>query len=143
MFIGVYLTLKGRVYANNSVISKAKITETTNGLQCVTDKMPCCHTGPKVGEWYFPNRSVIPEHGNHTTFYVSRGDNGTVNLNHVNSSSSSTSFPSGQFCCEIPDANGLSQTQCALLSELKIFRYHDMFIIPCVSYCSSHFVGKN
>ena len=131
------------MYANNSVIYKPEIRETTKSLQCVTDKMPCCQTGPKVGEWYFPNRSVIPEHRNHATSYVSRGDNGTVNLNHVNSSSSSLSFPSGQFCCEIPDANSLSQTQCALLSELKIFCYHDMLTILCISYCSSYFVGKN
>ena len=76
--------LNGRVYANNSVISKADINETTNSLQCVTDKMPCCQTEPKVGDWYLPNRLVIPEQGNHTPFYVSRGDNGAVNLNHVN-----------------------------------------------------------
>ena len=119
-FIGVYLTLKGRVYANNSVISKADIAEATNGLQCVTDKMPCCQTGTKVGEWYFPNRTVIPEQQNYTEspFYVRRGDNGTVSLKYVNSSSISS--PSGQFCCEVPDINGLGQTQCAVLSELRI-----------------------
>jgi hypothetical protein len=118
-FIGVYLTLSGQVYSNNSVITKAEITETANGLQCVTDKMPCCQTGSRVGEWHFPNGSVIPEQGSHTTFFVSRGDSGTVNLNYVDNSSISST--SGQFCCEVPDANGLSQTQCALLSELKIF----------------------
>lgn len=117
IIIGVYLTLNGRVYANNSVITKAEITETANGLQCVTDKMPCCQTGSRVGWWYFPNGSVILEGGNHTTFFVSRGDNGTVNLNHVDSSN--VSSPSGRFCCEVPDANGLNQIQCALLSELK------------------------
>ena len=104
------------MYANNSIISKAEISETTNSLQCVTDKMPCCQTGPKVGEWYFPNGSVIPEQRNRTPFYVSRGDNGAVNLNHVNRSSISS--PSGLFCCEIQDANSLSQTQCAILREL-------------------------
>lgn len=109
--------MNGRVYANNSVITKAEITETANGLQCVTDKMPCCQMVPIVGGWHFPNGSVIPEEGDHTTFFVSRGDNGTVNLNHVDSSS--VSSPSGRFCCEVPDANGLGQAQCALLSELK------------------------
>ena len=111
------------MYANNSVISKAEISETTNSLQCVTDKMPCCQTGPKEGEWYFPNGSIIPEQENHTitSFYVSRGDNGAVNLNYVNRSSISS--PSGPFCCEIQDANSLSQTQCAILSELGRFNF--------------------
>ena len=111
------------MYANNSVISKAEISETTNSLQCVTDKMPCCQTGPKEGEWYFPNGSIIPEQENHTitSFYVCRGDNGAVNLNYVNRSSISS--PSGPFCCEIQDANSLSQTQCAILSELGRFNF--------------------
>ena len=105
------------MYANNSVITKAEIAETANGLKCVTDNMPCCQTGPRMGGWYFPNGSVIPEEGNHTTFFVSRGDNGTVNLNH--NDSSNVSSPSGRFCCEVPDVNGLDQTECALLSKLK------------------------
>ena len=111
------------MYANNSIISKAEISETTNSLQCVTDKMPYCQTGPKEGEWYFPNGSIIPEQENHTTtsFSVRRGDNGAVNLNYVNRSNISS--PSGPFCCEIQDANSLSQTQCAILSELGRFSF--------------------
>lgn len=96
-----------------------------HGLQCVTDKTPCCQTGPKLGEWHFPNGSVIPERGNNHTgspFYVSRDENGAINLSHANSSSTSESLssPSGLFCCEVPDANGLDQTQCVLLSELNV-----------------------
>ena len=114
------------MYANNSVITKAEIAETANGLQCVTDKIPCCQMGPRVGRWYFPNGSVILEGRNHTTFFVSRGDNRTVNLNHVDSGN--VSSPSGRFCCEVPNASGFDQTQCALLSELKK-NNNDVFII--------------
>ena len=118
---GVYLSLKGIVYANNSVISVTEIGETrnsNNGLQCVTDKIPCCQTGLKAGEWYLPNGSLIPEQGSHTLFYINRDDDGTVNLGHVNNSD--VASPSGLFCCELPDANDLKQTLCAIISELSI-----------------------
>ena len=57
---GVYLSLKGVVYANNSVIPITEIGETddtsNNGLQCITDKRPCCQTQlDRFGEWYYPD----------------------------------------------------------------------------------------
>ena len=66
MHIGVYLSLKGVVYANNSVISITEIGETnpdTNlneGLQCITDRVPCCRSTFRAGEWYFPNGTMVP-----------------------------------------------------------------------------------
>ena len=51
--IGVYLSLKGSVYANNSVIIITEIgaesdpdTATNEALQCITDRRPCCRTHP-------------------------------------------------------------------------------------------------
>ena len=45
-----------------------------------------------------------------TTFFRNRGDDGTVNLNRVNSD---VMMPTGRFCCVVPDANGVDQRVCA------------------------------
>ena len=56
-----------------------------NALQCVTDKSPCCRFANRVGEWYFPNGTVILS-GPGPAFYRNKGhDDGTVNLNYINS----------------------------------------------------------
>ena len=132
---GVYLSLKGTVYPNNSVISITEIGETdiestsppqnsNNGLQCITDRMPCCRFGDaQAGEWFFPDGTVVPMSG--PPFYRNRGhDDGTVNLNRANTN---VMMPTGLFCCVVPDATGANQTLCADISELvtgcDIFRY--------------------
>ena len=122
---GVYLSLKGEVYANNSVISITEIGQTdtsvspppnsNNGLQCITDRMPCCQSQPnRAGDWLFPEGGMVPQIGEGdnmaTTFYRNRGDDGTVNLNRVNND---VMMPTGRFCCVVPDATGADHTLCA------------------------------
>ncbi len=122
-FIGVYLSLKSTIYANNSVIAITEIGESDSdttaneALQCITDKRPCCRTPPsRVGEWYFPNRSFVPAIQNsHSSFYRSRSDNGVINLNRDNANITS---PEGWFCCEVLDAANMFQNLCAYISEL-------------------------
>ena len=78
--------------------------------------MPCCRTPPnRAGEWFFPNGIVVPVSGAATTFYRNRGDDGTVNLNRVNTGIIS---PTGLFCRVVPDATGTIQRVCAAISEL-------------------------
>lgn len=66
IFLGVYLSLNGTKYANNSVISITEIGETdpdlnqNDGLQCITDRRPCCRFRYRVGEWFFPNGTEVP-----------------------------------------------------------------------------------
>ena len=117
MCAGVYLSLKGVVYANNSAIQITEIGETgsasNSGLQCISDRMPCCATQPnRAGDWFFPDGVTIvpgPLQGP-TTFYRNRGDDGTVNLNRLNTN---VIMPTGLFCCVVPDATGVDQTICA------------------------------
>ena len=125
----MYLSLKGIQYANNSVIFATEIGETdvnstspppnsNNGLQCITDRMPCCRfQSGHVGEWFFPDGTVILNYlVNGSSFYRSRGrDDGTVNLNRANIDVMS---PTGLFCCVIPDATGTNQTLCANIGML-------------------------
>ena len=125
MCAGVYLSLKGRVYANNSAIQITEIGETNpdtdlnEGLQCITDRMPCCRNAFRTGEWYMytPERTMVPGPSpGATSFYRNRGyDDGTVDLNRP----SSVMSPIGLFCCEIPNAAGVMQSVCATISELE------------------------
>ena len=119
-YLGVYLSLKGMNYTNNSVVPITEIEQTNatsnNGLQCITDRRPCCATLPnRGGEWFFPdNGGVVPTLGGATTFYRNRGDDGTVNLNRLNSD---VMMPTGRFCCLVLDATIVDQTLCAYIGE--------------------------
>ena len=104
-------------YTNNSVIPITEIQETPNGLQCITDRRPCC-ANPlnRHGEWFFPDDGgVVPNQIGATSFYRNRGDDGTVNLNRLNSD---VMMPTGRFCCVVPDANSFNQTVCANIGKL-------------------------
>ena len=56
-----------------------------------------------------------PVQGMATTFYRTRGDDGTVNLNRLNTN---VFTPTGLFCCEVPNAIGAMQRLCANIGEL-------------------------
>ena len=105
------------VHPNNSVILITEVgktdTSVMNGLQCITDKRPCCSKPNRTGEWYFPgDGGMVPKLMNAKTFYRNRGDNGAVNLNRLNDS---VTMPTGRFCCEIPDATDSNVTLCATI----------------------------
>ena len=127
--IGVYLSLNRIAYANNSIIQINEIGETdpytpsqNGGLQCITDKMPCCQTEPhRFGEWYFPDETSVPMQDSAVSYYHNTGDDGTVNLNRI---SSDVMSPTGLFCCAIPDATDTLQRMCATISELVISFFH-------------------
>ena len=127
-FAGVYLSLKGVVYPNNSIILITEIGETdtsespptnsNNGLQCITDRTPCCRfEGGQQGEWRFPDGAVVPSQSGATTFYRSRGrDDGTVNLNRV---SNDVTMPTGQYCCVVYDATNTEMRVCAAIGQMR------------------------
>jgi hypothetical protein len=109
-------------YANNSAIQITEIGETNpdinqnGGLQCITDRMPCCGTTPnRAGQWYMytPDRTMVPVQSTAVSFYRNRGIDGTVNLNRV----SGVTMPTGLFCCEVPDATSVMQKLCASICK--------------------------
>ena len=119
---GVYLLLRGEVYANNSIISITDIGKTNStsntGLQCITDRMPCCAARlNRFGEWLFPDGTAVPNQGGATSFYRNRGDDGAVNLNRLNTN---VFMPTGLFCCVVPDALNVTQRICAIICELNL-----------------------
>ena len=125
--LGVYLSLKGIVYANNSVISITEIGETDTSmsppldsrLQCITDRMPCCRHYYYAGQWLYPDGTWVGSayyaYHNIKAMYRNRGyDDGTVNLNRVNNT---VIPPTGLYCCVVPDATNTEQTLCANLGK--------------------------
>ena len=137
IYAGVYLSLRGVVYANNSAIQITEIGETNtamppppnsnNGLQCITDRMPCCAAqSNRFGQWKFPNQTNVGISGTTASFYRNRGDDGTVNLNRLNN----VVMPTGLFCCEVPDAAGITQRLCADIGTCVI----ELKLISCVPW---------
>ena len=148
--IGVYLSLKGTVQSNNSIISIAEIGETdtslassvqnlNNGLQCVSDRRPCCRfEGGQVGGWFFPDGTMVPveKKGNNPPLYRNRGhDDGTVNLNRANNNVMS---PTGLFCCVVPDATGINQTVCISLGKTTVKCMYISYTSMCLLHSGFH-----
>ena len=114
---GVYMALRGLHITNNSNINIKSIGQSTdnpNGaLQCITDIFRCCNQD-SLGEWYQPNGALVQGTTSTTAFYRSRGANGEVSLNRP----SGVESPTGQFCCEVPDATSTNQTLCVNIGML-------------------------
>ena len=84
-------------------------SDNPNGaLQCITDNLLCCQIPNRFGAWYQPNGVVVQGITSTTAFYRTKGDNGEVSLNRP----SGVESPTGQFCCEIPDATNTDQILC-------------------------------
>ena len=71
-----------------------------NILRCHTNKANCCRPASSggIGEWRFPNESMVRRVGDGDDFYRNRGS-GVVKLNWRQNAR----IPTGLFCCEIPD----------------------------------------
>ena len=124
---GVYLALRGVHINNNSYINIRNIGQSSdnpNGAaKCITDNVHCCLSqNPGLGEWYQPNGALVQGTTSTTAFYRTRGDNGEVFLNRP----SDIESPTGQFCCEVPDATDTSQTLCVYIGK---FMHHYFIII--------------
>ena len=121
---GVWLSLDGQVHSNNSAIELRKLYEIENHddshtLMCATSKRPCCFSPPhRFGEWYYPNGSAVSIDGMGNSFYRDRGNDGTVRLHRRGIASLSAAM--GQYCCEIPNANDITQRLCVHFSKLAI-----------------------
>ena len=107
---GVKLLWQGVQYPNNSILNIKDIGEHEHALICQTDKRPCCGTPPfRLGQWYYPNGSIVPRIGEGTTFYRDRNDTGIVRLNQRNHNAD---YSTGLFCCVLPDSSNRSHTLC-------------------------------
>ena len=68
-----------------------------------------------MGMWISPKGTEIPNQSENGPFFQNRGVNdGTINLKRLDSN---IVEPFGLFCCVVPDANDINQTQCVNIGE--------------------------
>ena len=99
---GVWFSLRGTTYQNNSLVTLENIGEDDNALLCMTEYSTCCKQ-PALGNWFFPNGTRVPSNGNQGDFHRSRGHM-VVLLKRKRGGED------GVYCCEIPDAMDVIQT---------------------------------
>ena len=107
--LGVYFSIQSREVSNNSYLLITDIGEGDCGaLFCFTDNTLCCSdTRTGLGQWFYPNGSLIGTKSDGQNFYVDRGPS-VIRLNRRNNATSI----SGQFCCKVPDAASVSISVC-------------------------------
>ena len=90
---------------NNSIVTNTDIGTGSAALLCITTYTPCCTSANPETQWFFPNGSQVPNNPS-LPYQRWRGFNpGRVIL--IRNSESTTT---GIFCCDIPDANGVTQS---------------------------------
>ena len=104
-FSGVGLSLHGMTLPNNSIVTNTDIGTYAAALVCATTYTLCCTSGNPETEWYFPNETLVLNDPR-LPYQRNRGRNpGRVIL--IRNSESTTT---GIFHCDIPDANGVTQS---------------------------------
>ena len=79
-------------------------------LVCVTSNVntQCCRRvdGRNVGEWYFPNGTIVPRHYHSriSSSFTRSGFTHQVRLNNIHDAA-----PTGLYECRVPDDNGVLQ----------------------------------
>ena len=86
--------------ANNSIVTNTDIGTGVATLNCTTTYTPCCFSGNREAQWYFPNGSQVPNNPALPYQRTREQNPGRVTLNR-NSESTIT----GNFHCDILDAN--------------------------------------
>ena len=90
-------------------------------LLCRTDRTACCAGPGRAGQWYYPDRRMVPVMtpvmGSPEPYYRNRGTS-LIRLNRRPNQGLSDSY-TGIYCCEIPDQKNVMQTLCvgAYLTE--------------------------
>ena len=84
------------------------IGEEDGALLCMTNFTACCRppytaTKSSLGNWFFPNGTVVPSSGTHGDFYRNRGQM-VVRLNRRSGGED------GIYRCVIPDSLNVTQT---------------------------------
>ena len=101
-----------RTYANNSIVTRTDIGTGSAALLCTTTYSPCCTSGNRDTQWFFPNGSQVLNPSQYMMdigdppYYRTRStDPRALRLNR-NPQGSTT----GIFRCDIPDASDVLQS---------------------------------
>ena len=113
----VQLMFRGDSLSNNTQLFIGDIGDTSIGsaILCTTNRNPCCSNN-RLGEWYYPDGSLVLNNNDGEDFYRTRSRNQTIYLNRRNNAQS----PGRSFCCEIPDSNDMIHRHCVSVGKLII-----------------------
>ena len=136
----VYLSHRDNNYTSNS--SEILITEiagdddygyyyfgSNNELTCHTDLVTCCRAGDTgtvgMGEWYYPNGTVVPNRHAGDGFYRLRNSPQAIKLARriVDIDGNGALGPTGLYCCVIPTTIG-EQRFCAHIRKSTQLAMH-------------------
>ena len=128
---GLYFMLRGNVYlpgdtvniTDIGVVNGSEPNGTGGALVCVTTNIntKCCRTrdGGNLGEWYFPNGTIVPRgYWSNRSDFIRSGSTQQVRLNNINGAIS----PRGDYECRVPDISGILHTATITMGELYIIR---------------------
>ena len=107
-FTGVWFSLNGTTYQNNSCVALEDIGKGDDALLCVANLTACDFTRTSLGNWFFPNGTRVPNmtvndtSGEQWDFYRTGGE--TVHLNRRRGGEE------GIYRCERPDSMNVIQT---------------------------------
>ena len=87
-------------------------TMPAGALVCATNNVntQCCRTGDggNVGEWFFPNGTMVPRARNPgNSIFARSGSTQQVRLNRL---AYTPKEPLGEYECRVPDSSGMVQT---------------------------------
>ena len=119
--------LNGVAYPNGSIMQRTDIGEGDNALQCTTDSTICCrNTGgeTRAGDFYMPNGSLVLLNDTTTNGYYRSRESQHIRLNRR-----SPGTITGQFRCNIPQANGALAELYINIGECKIHFIYVLYII--------------
>ena len=133
---GVWFSLSGTTYQNNSLVTVDNIGQDNNSLLCITDQPTCCQpshtenvTWPAIGNWYFPNGTKVPDSGTQWDFHGTRGHM-MVQMQRRGG------LEDGIYRCEIPDTMNVTQiiyigVYSASTGEWHIYTYICVTVYTC------------
>ena len=112
LFMGVTLVNgTSQICVRDIGLGSDNATEAGDALVCVTENTMCCRTvdGGSHGHWFIngiavPGLNLIPN----AIVFRNRG----TGLVRLNVQSGDTLTQVGDYCCEIPDPNGVTQRLC-------------------------------
>ena len=105
----VWFSLRNVMFQNNSNVILEDIGDGDDSLLCKTNLTACCRLpytgehGSSVGNWFFPNGTIVPSNGAYRDFYRTRGHM-VVGLNRRRGG------VAGIYRCVIPDSMNIPQT---------------------------------
>ena len=108
----LYFELNGRVYHRRDTVliteigafTGTNVADPASSLVCETSNVysMCCRgrDGQNVGEWFFPNGTMVPRNSGHENSDFTRsGFTRQVRLNRRNNAL----IPTGEYTCQVPD----------------------------------------